>query len=767
MFLSVRILSAWALATAFWLGPTTALASDDLHLAVSSNIRGAVASLACSREAPRPLLHTLDASFHEATGAHALVLDAGHFLGASFLASEALRRSPPLLADLVQHLGIRAMALEHRDLMVDRDLLIAFAKTLAARSIPMVLTNLACEPEAQALCDAVFDTRSAGATFETPSGIVAFLALVDPSIFDALPATARAGLRLEDPVKAMASAVRQARAAGAEHVVVAYEPNPAADLETTFRFLQAIDEEDSPDLLLVDRLADHLARLDRPHSKLRVVATRPGGMVHVDGDHVRIASPSDAPVDPFLRTWSADFDVSLCGDLGTLLAGGELPRPLGRREFRELAADILRRDLRADVAIVSRESYGSGMGWPLEGQLTLLDLYAALPFNDQVGTVSLDGASLRKIFERITPVGFVTRGFDAARGTVNGRAIVDTQRYTVATTRLYFDHAAGASELSREGATGFDGPTLRDLVLGEVREPSPLDPRDRMGKPEELTSWAFRSILRFALSTTQISNDDRTRLTDGPLVRSDALALTGDLEVRIDGDNPRWQFLNGSRLRYGLSSSGGDLAKNRDLIDDRSVLVWKQTRGNSTPVGVPNLFAELFVETETAPPPTRSYHHLLFRPSGGVRFELSPVTSLQFGIGADWEALASRAQLLAGGSAPLLPAVIATLIMRPTPVLNVGSRAALGEFTLDLSRRNPLATSLAEPASVELRARAKLTLPLSRFIAITTTYDLFGRRSWAPDAGHVDGGWVVSGLAQDLIVGLDLVWSGQRPSYRP
>ncbi len=743
-----------------------ARADDDLHLAVSSNVRGAIAALACQREASPPLLHGLDPIFHAAVAEGDLVVDAGHFLAASFLGNEALRRKPELLADLVEHLGIRAMALEHRDLIVPRPLLLSFAEALAANRIPLVLTNLACEPEAQGLCDAIVDARSTGATFDTPGGVVAFLALIDPTIFDDVPDEARAGLRLEDPVKAMAHAVREARAAGAKHVVVAYEPNPAADLESTFRFLQAIDEEDAPDVLLVDRLAEHLARLDRPHSSLRVVATRPGGIVRIDGDRVRIPSPRETDADRYVRAWSADFDVSLCHNLGSPLPGGLLPTPLGRREFREFSADVLRRDLGADVAIVSRETYGSGVAWPFEQQLTLLDIHAALPFNDAVGTVSLDGATMKKLFERVTSVGFVVRGYDAASGKVNGRSLGESQRYTVATTRLYFDHTAAKLPLFREGAQGFEGMSLRDLVLRELEVASVNDPRARIGKPEELTNWTFRSTLRFALSTTQVSNDDRTKLTDGPLVRSDALALTTDVELRADADHPGFEFLNGVRLRYGLSSSGGALAKNRDIIDDRSVFVLKQTRGQVTPVGVPNLFAEVFVETETAPPPTRSYQHLLVRPSAGLRFELAPTASLQVGFGADWEALATREQLITSGSLPLMPAAIATVIVKPTPLFSVGPRTLTGEATFDLGRRNPFETTVFDPKGIEARARTKVTAPLSRFLAVTATYDLFGRRAWAPD-GTPAGGSLVVGVAHDVIVGLDLTFSSQRPSYRP
>ncbi len=738
--------------------------SEPLRLAVSSNVRGSIASLACRREAAPPFLHGLDPLFHEASEAGDLVVDAGHFLGASFLSSEAIRRSPALLADLVEHLGIRAMALEHRDLGVDRPLLVAFAKALSRNRVPLVLSNLACEPEAQSLCDAVLDTRATGVTFETAAGVVAFLAVMDPTIFAELPESARAGLRLDDPVKAIAKAVREARAAGAKQVVVAYEPNPASSIESTFAFLHAIDDDDAPDLVLVDRLAEHLARLDRPHSTMRVVATRPGGIVRIEGDRVRIPTPRQDDADRFVRTWSKDFDVTLCGALGTPLAGGVLPSPFGRRDFREFVADVLRRDLDADLAIVSRETFGSGVAWPLEEQLTHLDVHAALPFEDSVGSVTLDGATVRKLFESVTSVGFVTRGYDRAKGTVNGRSLVDSQRYRVATTRLYFDHAAAKMPAFREGARGFDGPSVRDLVLAELARESALHPRDRIGQPEEAASWVFRGTLRSAFSTTQISNSDRTKLTEGPLVRPDALALTADIEVRIDGDHPRWKFLNGARLRYGFAGVGGPLAKNRDVIDDRSVFVLNQSRGSVTPVGMPNLFGELFLETETAPPPTRSYHHLLLRPVAGLRFELAPTTALQVGFGADWEALASRAELIGSGSLPLMPAAVATFTMRPTPLFTLGPRTATGEATLDVARRNPFFTTVTEPKGLEVRGRAKVTLPISSVLALTSTYDLYARRAWAPDDTSA-GGSLVVGVAHDVVLGLDVTLSALKTSY--
>jgi hypothetical protein len=183
-----------------------------------------------------------------------------------------------------------------------------------------------------------------------------------------------------------------------------------------------------------------------------------------------------------------------------------------------------------------------------------------------------------------------------------------------------------------------------------------------------------------------------------------------------------------------------------------------------TPVGVPNLFAELFLETETAPPPTRSYHHLLLRPVAGLRFELSPTTALQVGVGADWEALATRDQLIGSGSLPLMPAAVATLTMRPTPLFTIGPRTAIGEATADLARRNPFDTVAAEPKGLEFRGRAKLTLPISSLLALTTTYDLYARRAWAPD-DSIAGGSLVAGVAHDLVLGLDVTFSALKASY--
>ncbi len=762
-----RSLRTLALAvTALVVGaPARAAAEEPLRLTVTSNVRGSVASLACGRTAAPPLTFGLDATLHRAADDGDLIVDAGHFLGASFLSSEAIRRNPDLFADLVVHLGFRAMALEHRDLNVERSLLIAFAKALAPRGIPLVLTNLACDPEAEELCDNVLDARATGATFETPGGLVAFLAVIDPTIFHEIPEHSREGLRLEDPVKSLARAVREARAAGARYVVAAYEPNPASDIESTFRFLNAIDEDDdAPDLLLVDRLAEHLTRLDRPRSKLRVVATRPGGVVTVRGDEVTIPESSVEDVDSFTRAWAADFDASLCRKLGVPLPGGALSTPFGRREFREYAADVLRRDLGADVAIVSRETYGSGVSWPLEGHLTLLDVHAALPFGGAVGTVALDGATVRKLFDAATSVGFVTRGYDRAKGTVNGRPIDDTRRYTVATTGTYFDQAIAKNPIFRESASGFDGPSLRDLVIGDLTEARDHDPREHIGNPEERAAWAFRAALRGNMQTTQVSNSDATKLTESQLGRSDALALSVDLDTRADADHPHWSLTNVGRLRYGVTRATGELTETRDTIDHRSNFVVKQTRGSVTPPGVPNLATELFVETEASRPETRAYRHLLLRPSAGLSFALAPTATLQVGLGVDWEVFATREDLRAGGALPLMPASIATLMVKPTPLFTIGPRSATIEGSLDYARRNPFTTSEADPKGIEFRGRAKLVAPVSRLLALTTTYDLYGRRAWAPGQ-EGDAGSLVTGVAHDVTVGLEVTLSGQVSSY--
>lgn len=763
----VRSARRFALAVMAIVSGITASASADdaLRLTVTSNIRGSVASLACGRVGAPPLTFGLDDTLHRAAEAGDLVVDAGHFLGASFLSSEAIRRDPELFADLVSHLGFRAMALEHRDLNVDRPLLIAFAKALAPRGIPLVLTNLACDAEAEEVCDNVLDARATGVTFDTPAGVVAFLAVIDPTIFQELPEQARAGLRLEDPVKSLARAVREARAAGARYVVATYEPNPASDIESTFRFLQAIDEDDdAPDVLLVDRLAEHLTRLDRPRSKLRVVATRPGGVVSMRGDEVTLPESRAEDVDRFTRTWAEDFDASLCRSLGVPLPGGALSTPFGRREFREYAADVLRRDMGADLAIVSRETQGSGVSWPLEGHLTLLDVHAALPFGGGVGTVTLEGATVRRLFDSAPSVGFVTRGYDRAKGTINGRPIDDARRYRVATTRLYFDQAIAKNPIFREGASGFDRESLRDLVLADLREPSDRDPRDRIGKPEEQTAWSFRTAFRGNLQTTQVSNSDATKLTDSQLGRNDALTLSVDLDTRADADHPYWSLTNVGRVRYGVTRTTGELTETRDTIDHRSNFVLKQTRGAVTPPGIPNLASELFFETEATKPDTRAYRHLLLRPSAGLSFALAPTATLQVGLGVDWEVFASREDLIGGGALPLMPASIATLMVKPTPLFTIGPRSATFEGSLDYARRNPFTTSESEPKGIEFRGRAKLVAPVSRLLALTATYDLFGRRAWAPGA-DTGAQSLVTGVAHDVAVGLEVTLSGQVSSY--
>lgn len=756
----------FALALVAWVAPAQVRAEEPLRLTVTSNLRGSVARLSCGHPGTPPLTFGLDAVLHRASDAGDLVVDAGHFLGASFLSGEAIRRNPDALVDLVAHLGFRAMALEHRDLNVDRELLIAFAKALSPRGIPLVLTNLSCDPEASEVCDNVLDARATGATFDTPSGLVAFLAVIDPTIFSEIPERSRAGLHLDDPVKALARAVREARAAGANHVIVAYEPNPATDIESTFQFLRAIDgdDDDAPDMLLVDRLADHITRLDRPRSRLRVVATRPGGAVTVRGDAVTVPEPEAAEADRFTRTWAADLDASLCRTFGKPVPGGVLSTPFGRREFREYAADVLRRDLGADITVLSRESFGSGVAWPLESPLTELDIHATLPFNGAVGTVSLEGSSVKRLFESVTSVGFVTRGYDRAQGTVNGRPLDESRRYTVATTQLYFDHAIAKNPIFREGAVGFDGKSLRDLVFEDLARTSDRDPRDRMGNPEQLAAWAFRSSLRGNLLSTQVTNSDRSKLTDSQLGRADALTLSIDLDTRADADHPWWTLTNVGRLRYGFTKTGNDLNESRDTIDHRSNFVLKQTRGAVSPPGVPNLAAELFLETETTRPATRSYRHLLLRPSAGFSFSLAPTATLQVGLGFDWEAFATRDDLIAGGALPLMPASIATFMLKPTPLFTIGPRSATLEGSVDYARRNPFTTSEFEPKGIEFRARAKLVAPVSRRLALTTTYDLFGRRAWAPTTGDAPGN-LVTGVAHDLAVGLEVTLSGQVSAY--
>ncbi|MBI5512606.1 MAG: 5'-nucleotidase C-terminal domain-containing protein [Deltaproteobacteria bacterium] len=719
-------------------------AQEAQPLAVSSGLRGDLVPLECRAEG------TLEGRLRELSRAFAhtgdsLRIDAGDLLGASTVTALATRRHLDALAEAVASLGLRGIALGHRDLAAPRSELVARANALRARSVPVVLSNLRCDPSARALCDAVADAGDPPVLLASRGGPVALVALIAPTALQAVARDRAEGVELTDPAETLGRMVLAARSAGATQVVAIYDPDGPGILEASLRLVRGLPLEQRPDLFFVHDLSQRIATVEIERgAPQRLFATEPGRVLVTD--LARRPTPEVAPPDgdapPAVDALATSLQRTLCEVAGERLAGAGLVAPLDREGFTTLLLDVLREDARAELAVINAGAVRPLPNFPLRARISRLDVLGALPFEDTLRVGAIKGSDLEAFLRSDRAARFRVRGavLEGDSVQVNGRPLEANLTYRVVTSGFVADGGDGGlgDDVVAFSPWGTEGP--RDVLLrwlGVSREgdimAAPVDPSQR-------TRWTFRFFVDTSWSETSIANTPNYQ--DPQLARAQGTAIQGDVELRASAEQPRYTLDNTLRLRLGFQRTldmAGDtgLQKIADLITLRNQFglraVWRTRRWWH-----PIPYLESYTESEFQPPDvamsTREFHHLQWRPTAGVRFELPLRSNVNLGGGVDWETLEP-------GAGPR-PVVVLRGELPPTVLFKLQDREVEGQLFTELAYRDPLAST----AEAIMRLTARLSVPLFEPLSVSVTYDLFGRlRSGAPSA-----------LAHDLNLGLQL-----------
>lgn len=692
-----------------------------LQLVVSTQVNGQVTAVSCDGGAARPAVLRVAEAF--AGERDALALDAGDLVGAAAASRLAMQWDADRFARALVSTGLRALAVGPRDLTAPRATLLRAVGALGGWGVPFVASNLVCAEESAALCRAVVAYGAPPAVLTTSFGRVAVVSALGATTLDQLARERARGLRLHDPAEALSDATRAARRAGARWVVGVFDPASADPLRESLTVASAVDPEARPDVLLVNDVTGVVTQAVAPRSGLRVVATRPQQALVVDvGATVQTTPPIlGLPSQELVDGVDALHD-HLCRTEANPLPGGALVRPMPSDDFIALLLDVLREHAEAEVAVAPRSMVQAREIFPRTTALRPLDLAAALPFDDEAMVGVLRGSELRSLVRsdaaRLALRGVAVAG-DVVR--VNGRLLEDTARYRVVSTRYALETVAAMQPLAaRFAATGAQG--VREVLRAWLDRPRQGDVTVRPIDPAYRARWVFRANLDAALSATVVSN--RGAYTDTQLARAEALALRGDLELRADADHPWYTWENQLRLRYGrtrtVAQDGTDsgFVESTDVTTLRDGFVWRGFRVGPPRWFLPAPYAELYTETElTRPegaPPPRLYHHLLVRPTLGVRLQLLEKLSLNVGAGMDWQVFHPTL-----GPAAVFVMGLQLLQMR---VLAMGPRWLEAQASLDFSWREPTAAS-----DVQVRGTGRVSIPVSESLAVTLGYDLFAR----------------------------------------
>lgn len=724
--------------------------APSVRLIVSSGLQGDLARLACAPQGQRAAGLAAVVRSLRAGPADAVRLDAGDLFGASALSHLATRDHLPALVEAVAASGLRALAVGHRDLGGDRADLVARAHALSARGVHTVLSNLRCDDEARALCDAVVDAGDDPVVIPSPAGGVGVVALMAPASLRAVARDQAAGVTLTAPEEALGRATLAARAAGARYVVAFYDPEAPGTLTDTVRMVRALPRDQRPDVVFAQDLSGDLATLEVERgAALRVFATEPRRVVETTlpaPATPTVVEPSgDEPA--ALTTFQDAVGAQLCRLGGEVLAGATLARPLEREGFTHLLLDVMREASQAEVSVINRGAVRPIPTFPLAGRISRLDVMGALPYDDTLRVARVKGEALEAFVRSAAASHFRVQGVtvDGSSLLVNGRPLERDQEYRVVTSGFVADGGDGGIGEDLEFAIwGAVGP--RDLLLGWLAVPREGDVTEAPIDPAQRTRWTFRGFIDASLAQTTIANSPNYQ--DPQLARSQGTALQVDAEMHADAEQPRYTFENILRLRLGYqqtidAGSDSGLLKVADLIALRDHFAWRGLWRNRRWFS-PLPYVESYLESEFTLPDnnTRDYYHLQWRPTGGVRFELPRRANLNVGAGVDWESLQPgarpRAVVVLRGELPA------------TTLFHIQDRDVEGQLFTELALREPGAST----SESIVRRNARLSVPLFEPLAVTVSYDLFARQ-------RVDEPWALShdvnlGLRLDLLRTLQL-----------
>lgn len=732
-------------------------APSPLLLRVSSGVHGDLTRLACAAPGARAAgLATAARSLSRPAVGAVLRLDAGDLFAASSTSHLAVREHLRPLVEAAVAMGLRALALGHRDLAATRDDLTARSAALAARGVPSVLSNLRCEGDAASLCAAVQDAGDGPLVVDTEAGKVGVVAILAPGNLAAIARDRSEGLTLEPAAVSLGRATLAARAAGARFVVAFYDPVSPGSLADSLGMARSLPRAERPDVIFVQDLAGDLATVEVERgAALRVFATEAGQVLETtlpSPETPRVVEPQgDAPA---AVTALADrVGESLCAIDRDPLPGASLTRPLDRQGMTALLLDVMRESTESEVAVINRGALRPIATFPLQRRVSRVDVMAAIPFDDTVRVARVRGERLAALLGDPRAARFVVRGVgpEGEGFTVNGRPLVPEQVYRVVTTGFVADGGDGGfgeDDLGFE-IVGAEGP--REMLLRWLATPRTGDITAAPVDPARRTRWTFRAVIDASWSETSIANT--ANYQDPQLVRSGGTAIQVDGEARVDAEHPSYTFENLLRLRLGYQRTieGTDdtgLVKVADLIALRDQIAWRgvwRSRRWFHPVP----YLESYLESEFSPPDAsvlaREFHHLQWRPTGGVRFELPFSASLNLGAGVDWETLEPGGRPLAVG--------VARAELPPTTLFHIQDRAIEGQLYTELAWREPW----SDDHQQLIRLNARLSVPVIEPLAITVSYDLFARQR----AGDP---WSV---AHDVNLGvrLDLVRTLQLFSY--
>ncbi len=683
-----------------------------------------------------------------------LLFDAGGLLTPGGVARFAVRDRPRELADALVAIGYRALVFGSAELGAPREPMIGVLAALRAHRVPAIATNLYCRPGSAAtpLCDVLVDGSDGPSIFVVGRRRVALVSIVSRSALVRVAPDLADGVVLADEAEALADAVRRARRGGVDLVVASVEGAGDDPASAGLALASRLPEDARPDIVVIADAGDQLAFARPPSFTPAVVAPPPGGALRV---RVRSSSATSgydvlarpiaarASVAPPFDRWLERTGERYCREWGRRLAGATLDREMTGRDLLELAAAVVRDRASAELGVLNMGALDAAWSRPNARKLTASDVYVALQYDEPLVAADVSGAWLADLLGKMEEKHLVAPGLEgeATSLRVNGRPVDRRGVYRVVTIRFL---GAGGDEALPPLPHGarwepVEGASLRTAMLDFLDTPRDGDPRSAVEPLADALEWTFRvdGDVKFAGTAIESPTDaSGAPVYDAAqLGRADSLSGGFALSLGADAVARLWSWENEGIVRQRTTRTATDeFAESDDVLSLRTTLVYRGLRAELPEPYVPQPYVEAYLESELTKPETRAFHHLLLRPTIGVRFTLFDELTLELGGGAARELLDS--------SATFQPGALMQLVLAPWTVLGEDARRLKLELLLDY---------FVTGSSQELRGKLDSSLTIAEPFALVVGVQLFGR---------LDNGQQL-GVALDVTVGLRIDWLGR------
>lgn len=626
----------------------------------------------CERSRTRPVnWSNLLATLEPMLGSDTLVLSSGSLLGGGASGLFLLEQGDAgtsIVGNLVRGTGLVLATPGVSEFGLPYRRFLEFVAEYQQAGIPYGVANLEC-PDDDPACRSLALPKG---TVVTVSGLrVGLIPVLSPSVAMVVPPDNTRGLQITDPAAAASEIARQWREASAVDLVVAltHLESVAGGANETLEFSRNVT---GVDVVVAGGLAEPRGedpvitramirdkgpllvgtpRSPRSFGRLTLKLTQNGpdwSIADYETSLTRVTGLKELrEASNMLAQAVADYCVLAMRVLGE----GRIEPPMGRGAFVSYVLEILRRQTRSHLSLLSLDSIRLGPDEELSGPISSGLLSRAFE-RHQVVVLSVLGKDLEAFLKlllqrpgqdvvlsgaKLTPDGTVQ---------VNERNINPNLKYRVATSGFLASGAKGVmTSLVRQPQTSRKdtGYFLQEMVqlwfqrgrFAPGSEPEPILQQKDFSDLYALPLWESALVLNMGLSSIQIDNG--SSYAESQLSRSPFLGFNGDGRLTLSMSTRDHMATDFTRLQYAMTRTGDqDLRETQDQVTQELAYSWTRVRNvwgkGKAYVPVPVVRGKM--ETEFTQAEESDYRHLELTGTTGIQWVFARLASagLTYGL---------------------------------------------------------------------------------------------------------------------------------------